>query len=163
METRSPSGGLPSSRLPAAAAAATEAMRDPAAAQPSSSTGAGSKYVGKGRGAGGRRRGKPEGKDWDPGRPVQGRPSPGSAPSREVDGKDGGLKLEQPALATQGDGFRHENSGWSYDQGDTGRAAAMADLYEYRGGMGGALQWLKDRVSDTIARGRGRGRRAVTE
>lgn len=40
------------------------------------------------------------------------------------------------------------------EQRGDGRAAAMSDLYEFRGGMGGALQWLKDRVSDRVAGGR---------
>lgn len=31
-----------------------------------------------------------------------------------------------------------------------GRAAAMADLYEHRGGNGGLLQWLKDRLSNIL-------------
>ena len=50
------------------------------------------------------------------------------------------------------------------EQGGNGRAAAMSDLYEFRGGMGGALQWLKDRVSNTIAGGRrGDERRAAAK
>ena len=44
--------------------------------------------------------------------------------------------------------------GGGAEQGGSGRAAAMSDLYEFRGGMGGALQWLKDRVSETVAGGR---------
>lgn len=43
-----------------------------------------------------------------------------------------------------------KNRGLIGGQETIGRAAAMADLYEYRGGKGGALQWLKDRLSNTI-------------
>lgn len=111
----------------------------------------------------GRRLGKGKVKNWDPGSSSQGRSA--AAPAFEVEGSGSGgvgrMTGSSPTAKVSEGGSPREKGGQGgggggADRLKSGRAAAMSDLYEYRGGMGGALQWLKDRVSDKITGGNGR-------
>ncbi|CBJ25605.1 hypothetical protein Esi_0003_0313 [Ectocarpus siliculosus] len=112
---------LPSSRLPAATAATFAKGREAAA---------GGKVSGRnvpGKDRGNRGFGNKNGKNADERKPGK------------FSGQDSG-RFPTAASAFEGDGL----------VGRGGRAAAMANLYEHRGGMGRVVQWLKDRLTNFV-------------
>lgn len=171
---------LPPSRLSAAKAAMGDPPIPGAGGSGSGSGSAGgarsSKSLRRERGASGAGLGKTGGKkDRGPaGRssPQARAASPAGIHSSEVDRRDSeresaattNTKMTTTTTTSTPGRSRTEGGAVREEQGGGGRAAAMSDLYEFRGGMGGALQWLKDRVSDTVAGGRrGDERRAAAK
>lgn len=150
--------GLPTSRLPAAAAAGW--MVHPPEIKRSSSGGPGSPKAlrPKETNTDSRHLSKGKVKKWDPGSSSQGRSAAPVAPAFEAEGSGrgaGGMGPSTAAKVAEGSWKKDDWGGGGIGRLKSGRAAAMSDLYEYRGGMGGALQWLKDHVSDKISGGGG--------